>query len=79
MGFTSHIFGLLGLQGLKVQMRFGEEIVERSDRFVVSETAQARVAAMYDGLREVKLVGEDELVGVAQTARRMGTRFLGSS
>jgi lyso-ornithine lipid O-acyltransferase len=65
MGFTPHIFGLLGLRGLKAQMRFGEEVVERWDRFVLSETAQTQVAAMYDGLREGELVGEDELVTVA--------------
>jgi 1-acyl-sn-glycerol-3-phosphate acyltransferase len=52
MGFTPHIFGLLGLRGLKAQMRFGEEVVERSDRFVLSETAQARVAQMYEELGE---------------------------
>jgi hypothetical protein len=33
-------------------MRFGEEVVERSDRFVLSETAQARVAQMYEELGE---------------------------
>jgi 1-acyl-sn-glycerol-3-phosphate acyltransferase len=65
MGFTSHIFGLLGLRGLKVQIRFGEEVVERADRFVLSETAQARVVEMYDGLGEGELVGEVELVAVA--------------
>jgi 1-acyl-sn-glycerol-3-phosphate acyltransferase len=47
MGFTSHIFGLLGLRGLKAQIRFGEEVVQREDRFVLSETAQERVAEMY--------------------------------
>jgi len=50
MGFTSHIFRLLGLRGLMAQIRFGEEVVEREDRFVLSETAQARVAAMYGEL-----------------------------
>jgi 1-acyl-sn-glycerol-3-phosphate acyltransferase len=50
MGFTSHIFGLLGLQGLRAQMRFGDEVVDRQDRFVLSETAQARVAEMYEDL-----------------------------
>jgi 1-acyl-sn-glycerol-3-phosphate acyltransferase len=65
MGFTPHIFGLLGLRGLRAQIRFGEEIVERADRFVLSETAQARVAAMYDGLHDGEEVGEEELVAVA--------------
>jgi 1-acyl-sn-glycerol-3-phosphate acyltransferase len=65
MGFTSHMFGLLGLRGLSVKVRFGDEVLERADRFVLSETAQARVAAIYDGLGEVALVGEEELVAVA--------------
>ena len=65
MGFTSHIFGLLGLRGLKAQMRFGEEVVERADRFVLSETAQARVAEMYEELGEFERVVEVELVAVA--------------
>jgi 1-acyl-sn-glycerol-3-phosphate acyltransferase len=47
MGFTSHIFRLLGLRGLRAQLRFGEEVVERTDRFVLSETAQAQIAEMY--------------------------------
>lgn len=50
MGFTSHMFWLLGLRGLEAQVRFGEEILERQDRFVLSETAQARVAEMYEEL-----------------------------
>jgi 1-acyl-sn-glycerol-3-phosphate acyltransferase len=52
MGFTSHLFGLLGLRGLKARMRFGEEVVERPDRFVLAETAQARVAQVYEELGE---------------------------
>jgi 1-acyl-sn-glycerol-3-phosphate acyltransferase len=50
MGFISHLFGVLGLRGLRAQIRFGEEVVERADRFVLSETAQARVAEMYEEL-----------------------------
>jgi lyso-ornithine lipid O-acyltransferase len=49
MEFASHMFRFLGLQGLKAQIRFGEEIVSRADRFVLSETAQAAVAEMYEG------------------------------
>jgi len=41
---------VLGLRGLSVQVRFGDEILERADRFVLSETAQARVAAMHQEL-----------------------------
>jgi lyso-ornithine lipid O-acyltransferase len=65
MGFTSHLFGVLGLRGLSAQMRFGEEVVERADRFVLSETAQARVAEMYEELGEFERVVEVELVAVA--------------
>jgi 1-acyl-sn-glycerol-3-phosphate acyltransferase len=58
MGFTSHMFWLMGLHGLEAQMRFGEEILERQDRFVLSETAQARVAEMYDELGGVAYAAE---------------------
>jgi 1-acyl-sn-glycerol-3-phosphate acyltransferase len=47
MGFVSHVFRVLGLRGLSVKVRFGDEVLERGDRFVLSETAQTRVAAMY--------------------------------
>jgi lyso-ornithine lipid O-acyltransferase len=51
MKFTLHLFRFLGLRGLRAKIRFGEEIVERADRFVLSETARATVAEMYEGLR----------------------------
>jgi 1-acyl-sn-glycerol-3-phosphate acyltransferase len=50
MGFISHVFRVLGLRGLTMQIRFGNEITARDDRFVLSETAQAQVAAMYSEL-----------------------------
>lgn len=50
MEFVSHMFRFLGLRGLRAQIRFGEEIVERADRFVLSETAHGVVAAMYEEL-----------------------------
>jgi lyso-ornithine lipid O-acyltransferase len=50
MEFVSHMFRFLGLGGLRAQIRFGEEIAARADRFVLSETAQAVVAEMYEGL-----------------------------
>ena len=50
MEFVSHLFRLLGLRGLTANIRFGEEIVERADRFVLSETAQGVVAEMYEDL-----------------------------
>jgi lyso-ornithine lipid O-acyltransferase len=54
MGFVSHVFRVLGLRGLSVHVRFGDEVLERADRFVLSETAQARVATMYRELGGVK-------------------------
>jgi lyso-ornithine lipid O-acyltransferase len=50
MEFVSHMFRLLGLRGLRAEIRFGEEITERADRFVLSETAQAVMAEMYEEL-----------------------------
>jgi 1-acyl-sn-glycerol-3-phosphate acyltransferase len=50
MEFASHMFRFLGLRGLRAKIRFGEEIVERADRFVLSETAQGVVAEMYEDL-----------------------------
>ena len=49
MAFASHLFRILGLSGLRAKMRFGDEVLHRADRFVLSETAQARVAEMYEG------------------------------
>jgi 1-acyl-sn-glycerol-3-phosphate acyltransferase len=65
MGFMSHLFGLLGLRGLMAQIRFDEEVVERADRFVLSETAQARVAEMYAEMGALERVVEVELVAVS--------------
>ncbi len=67
--FTPHMFRFLGLRGLRVKMQFGDEIVERADRFVLSETAQATVAEMYEELRpgggsSVVWEGDSELVEV---------------
>jgi 1-acyl-sn-glycerol-3-phosphate acyltransferase len=50
MDFAPHMFRFLGLRGLKARIRFGDEVVERADRFVLSETAQATIAEMYDEL-----------------------------
>jgi 1-acyl-sn-glycerol-3-phosphate acyltransferase len=50
MPFVSHLFSVLGLRGLSVAMRFGDEVQDRRDRFVLSESARARVALMYAGL-----------------------------
>ncbi|WP_353071666.1 lysophospholipid acyltransferase family protein [Tunturiibacter gelidoferens] len=50
MEFASHMFRFLGLRGLRAKIRFGEEIVERTDRFVLSTTARGVVAEMYEDL-----------------------------
>jgi lyso-ornithine lipid O-acyltransferase len=62
MGFTSHMFALLGLRGLKAKIRFGDEVMQRADRFVLSEAAQARVAEMYEEFGELERVAEGESV-----------------
>jgi 1-acyl-sn-glycerol-3-phosphate acyltransferase len=48
--FGPHIFGCLGLRGVTARIKFGGEILARADRFVLSESAHAAVAAMYGGL-----------------------------
>ena len=53
MTFGRHMFRLLGLKGLRAQIWFGDEVTERADRFVLSETACGMVGEMYDGLRGV--------------------------
>lgn len=50
MKFLPHLFHLLGLRGVGARIRFGDVIEDRSDRFVLSETAQATVAEMYGEL-----------------------------
>jgi 1-acyl-sn-glycerol-3-phosphate acyltransferase len=50
MTFGPHLFEFLGLRGLRAQIQFGDEVVEREDRFVLSETAHERVEEMYEGL-----------------------------
>jgi len=65
MEFVSHIFRLLGLSGLSVKVRFGDEVLERADRFVLSEMARERVAGMYVELGGVERAVAGELVAVA--------------
>jgi len=52
-----HLFRLLGLRGVKAEIRFGDEVRLRADRFVLSEGARAAVAEMCDGIRVGELVG----------------------
>jgi 1-acyl-sn-glycerol-3-phosphate acyltransferase len=48
--FAPHIFGCLGLRRLTARIKFGEEILERDDRFVLSQRAHTAVLAMYESL-----------------------------
>ena len=41
MEFLPHLFRFLGLRGVRAEVRFGDEVKERADRFVLSETARA--------------------------------------
>jgi 1-acyl-sn-glycerol-3-phosphate acyltransferase len=68
MTFGPHMFSFLGLKGLRARVRFGDEVMEQGDRFVLSETAQAVIAEMYEalggGVVAVDCVYEQEFVGV---------------
>jgi lyso-ornithine lipid O-acyltransferase len=64
MGFVPHIFRVLGLRGLSATVRFGEDVLQRADRFVLSETAWEQVSTMYEGMAGVEQVSEGELVAV---------------
>lgn len=60
-----HLFRLLGMRGVKAEVRFGGEVKERDDRFVLSETARARVmelASIGESVAIVQTVREAELV-----------------
>ena len=60
-----HLFRLLGLRGVMAVARFGGEVKERDDRFVLSETARARVmelASVGETVSVVEAVREAELV-----------------
>ncbi len=54
-----HLFRLLGLRGVRAEVRFGAEVTARADRFVLSETARERVMEMYEGLG----CGESDVAG----------------
>ena len=56
-----HLFRLLGLNGVRAQVRLGGEVTERADRFVLSETARARVMELVGG--------SGEAAGLVETAR----------
>jgi lyso-ornithine lipid O-acyltransferase len=50
MTFGPHMFRFLGLRGLRARIQFSDEVMDRADRFVLSETARERVMEMYDNL-----------------------------
>jgi 1-acyl-sn-glycerol-3-phosphate acyltransferase len=41
-----HVFRLLGLRGITAEIRFGDEVRTRADRFILSESARAMVVGM---------------------------------
>ena len=51
--FVPHLVGFLGLRGVKAQIRFGGAVLEREDRFVLSETARGAVQEIYAELGAV--------------------------
>jgi len=61
--FLPHLFRFLGLRGVRAEIRFGDEVKERMDRFVLSETARARVVELYGASaawsREVEEAGRE--------------------
>ena len=42
-----HLFRLAGLKVIRATVRFGDEVTERADRFVLSERARSQVQGMY--------------------------------
>jgi 1-acyl-sn-glycerol-3-phosphate acyltransferase len=66
MELMPHLLRFLGLRGVRVEVRFGDEVRARRDRFELSEAARARVVEMYEGLggglRTVERGYEAELV-----------------
>jgi 1-acyl-sn-glycerol-3-phosphate acyltransferase len=65
--FGPHIFGCLGLRGLKARVSFGGEVLARDDRFVLSRAAHGAVSELQEGLA----------CGVEATAT-VGQRYQGS-
>jgi 1-acyl-sn-glycerol-3-phosphate acyltransferase len=55
-----HMFRLLGLHGVRADVRFGDEVLARADRFALSESAREAVVGMCEAVPECL----GELVGV---------------
>jgi 1-acyl-sn-glycerol-3-phosphate acyltransferase len=63
MTLGPHLLGFLGLRGVRAEVRFGDEVSARQDRFVLSEAARAEVVRMYAELAGGGVAGyEAELV-----------------
>jgi 1-acyl-sn-glycerol-3-phosphate acyltransferase len=52
-----HVFRLLGLRGVRAEIRFGDVVRTRADRFVLSEGARTAVVEMCEGAPVPELVG----------------------
>lgn len=52
-----HLFLLLGLRGVRAEVEFGDEVLARTDRFVLSESARTAVVEMYEGVSVPELCG----------------------
>lgn len=65
MELMPHLLRFVGLRTVRVEVRFGEEVLARRDRFELSETARARVVELYEspggGVRAVESGYEAEL------------------
>ena len=48
--FGPHLFGLLGLQGVRVKVRFGAETVRGEDRFALAVNSREMMVEMWEGL-----------------------------
>jgi 1-acyl-sn-glycerol-3-phosphate acyltransferase len=50
MEFAPHLFRCLGVRGLQVHLRFGEEEIEGADRFALAREARENVLTLYSEL-----------------------------
>ena len=61
MEFLPHLIRFLGLRGVRAEIRFGDEVKERADRFVLSETARVGVVELIAGSGVWAGAGVEEL------------------
>ena len=50
MEFAPHLFKFLGLDGVRAEIAFGDEVEAREDRFILAESAWVGVAELYGAL-----------------------------